>query len=495
MREVSWNLFLILILSPLLFAPTISLRTFQTSDSSHEENKKCEYFESITYDDRGIPNYDYGTVNGTYIGLQRSPITIANEALKFYDQYQESSKSPRNETAREFFINNADWLLNNVATKDKNTSQTYAIFEYNFPWPYYNLTSPWRDAMTQGRALEVMTKAHSLTGEQKYLDTAKMLLNSFYKEVKDGGVTYKTAADGWWYEHYADQGAVQSRVLNGMMFTLLGIYQYYNHTHDTNAKYLFDQGIASLKNELPRYDNNSNSFYDSLGRPAGTFYTPIHLRLLAQLYDLTGEPLFKEYFDMWGRNFVLTYYKAGKVDNEYIDECIDSEGLFRINIDTESANHITNLLDNEAFVWKSVNDAHVLQRNNELDLIVDTESTQRLYNRAYLQTDTHVGYLREGPLFLTLDYMAQSFEGNATFVLDIMSEANNTSLFSLPLLPSNQTLPDKLMTEKFILPERVSSEPLEFRLYAITEKPGFHVMLVKNASLIWNPHVEISPVL
>jgi hypothetical protein len=118
-------------------------------------------------------------------------------------------------------------------------------------------------------------------------------MNSFFAEVKDGGVTYKDLSltslhkndytnfshsrmkenaseveggAGWWYELFAgnNNDAVVSRVLNGHMFTLLSIYKYYNYTHDEDAKHIFDQGIIALKDNLPLYDNESFSHYDIL---------------------------------------------------------------------------------------------------------------------------------------------------------------------------------------------------------------------------------------
>ncbi len=67
-----------------------------------------------------------------------------------------------------------------------------------------------------------------------------MLLNSFFIEVKKSsivGVTYKAPFNGW-YEEYAGKGGKESRVLNGMRYPLLGIYDYYNYTHGSEAKYL-----------------------------------------------------------------------------------------------------------------------------------------------------------------------------------------------------------------------------------------------------------------
>ena len=246
-------------------------------------------------DSSGIPLVNYGYVGGTYIGAQRNPITISDEALTYYDKYKGSNDDVY---FKELLINNANWLVYNAVSHSN-----YSILEYKFPWPNYDLEPPWRSGMAQGRALDVLTKAHEITGQNKYLDSAKMLLNSFFVEVKDGGVTYKTPKDGWWYELYAGNGGKEPRVLNGMMFTLLGIYKYYEYTHDNNAKYLFDQGVLALKKNLPHYEyyKGSYSTYDVLDnrKPAAPNYHKIHVEYLGLLYNITKEQIFKEYHDKW----------------------------------------------------------------------------------------------------------------------------------------------------------------------------------------------------
>lgn len=79
--------------------------------------------------------------------------------------------------------------------------------------------------MANGKALEALAKAANIIGDRKYLDSAKKLLNAFLVDVRNGGLTYKTANDGWWYEEvaaYSEQK--EPRVLNGFMFALLNIY-------------------------------------------------------------------------------------------------------------------------------------------------------------------------------------------------------------------------------------------------------------------------------
>jgi hypothetical protein len=154
--------------------------------------------------------------------------------------------------------------------------------------------------MANGLALEVLMKAHKTTLDSKYLITAKSLLNAFFIEVEDGGITYKDSLNEWWYEEYAtnDKNAKISRVLNGMLFAVLGIYDYFKYTGDPDAKLLYDKGINSIKKELHKYNDDGYSYYDILRNPS-LKYHQIHIDLLKQLYDITGETILNEYHELW----------------------------------------------------------------------------------------------------------------------------------------------------------------------------------------------------
>ncbi len=244
---------------------------------------------TITEDEMGIPITDYGYSEGNYLGIQRSPTDTANYAMKNYKNYKNSG----DEKAKQFLINNADWLIDNMELREN-----YSLFYWDFPWPTYDLPSNWRSALSQGKGISALLNAYEVTNDKKYLDASKLLINSFFVEVKDGGVTYKTQNYGWWYEEYSHEEGLKSRVLNGHMFTLLGIYDYYNVTKNPEAKYLFDQGIIALKNELPKYDFGNYSYYDVLGNPARAYHE-VHTRLLDELYKITNEEIFSEYSEKW----------------------------------------------------------------------------------------------------------------------------------------------------------------------------------------------------
>jgi heparosan-N-sulfate-glucuronate 5-epimerase len=279
----------------------------------------------IVEDSKGIPYVNYGHFDKTDVGFQRSPVTTAQKAISNFYEFKRTGE----EKYKDFLINNANWIMDYAVYKP---ADNFSILEYKFPWPVYNLTAPWHSAMAQAQAIEALMYAHDVTHNAKYIDAAKLLLNSFFVEVKDGGVTYKNLSltslhkndytnfshssvegnatsmeggTGWWYELFAgnNNDAVISKVLNGHMFTLLSMYKYYKYTHDENAKYIFDQGIIALKDSLPRYDNESFSHYDILETNPTFRYHYYHIKVLEQLYDITHEQIFLDYSKKWSDYF------------------------------------------------------------------------------------------------------------------------------------------------------------------------------------------------
>jgi len=285
MRSIFWKKIAVLLPLPLL---TIVVKSYIGIKNAYIDFRKLE--DRFLIDNEGIPSVKFGYVDGKFIGIQKVPVTTCNYALDFFEDF----KKTKNEKSRKFFINNANWLIKNIVRYDN-----YALLEYNFPWAFYNIKKPWRSAMAQGLALQVLIKAHEITGDKKYLEVCELLLNSFFIDVKDGGVTFKTNHNGWWYEEFAGEDCKISKVLNGMMFAVIGIYDYYKYTNNPNTKYLFDQGIISLKKELPKYDYHGYSYYDAIGKLASPKYHNIHLKLLKQLYRTTNEKIFKQYYEKW----------------------------------------------------------------------------------------------------------------------------------------------------------------------------------------------------
>lgn len=244
----------------------------------------------ITYDSQDIPRVWY---NG--YGYMYNPVTTSGYIIGLYDKY----KNTGNQALLSSIKNNADSIVSNINKYNAITGFLEYHFNYN-----YNMTAPWRSAMAQGRAIEALTDAYDVTHDQKYLDNAKLLLYGFCISVENGGVTHKSDPNGWWYEEYADDKGRNPRVLNGMLYTLLGIYHYYNYTHDEDAKYFFDIGINAVKNNIANYDPkepNIYSYYDALHTTSPKSYNDVHITLLHRLYNITGSPILLQYADKWSK--------------------------------------------------------------------------------------------------------------------------------------------------------------------------------------------------
>ena len=98
-----------------------------------------------------------------------------------------------------------------------------------------------------------------------------------------------------------------------MMFTIIGLIEYFKCTKNKDTKYLLDKGLLSLKINLPGYDRNGDSYYNALGRRTGGDYHNLHIKQLEQIYKFTKEPVFMKYHDKWekfeNQTFILRLVK------------------------------------------------------------------------------------------------------------------------------------------------------------------------------------------
>ena len=133
------------------------------------------------------------------------------------------------------------------------------------------------------------------------------------------------------------------------------------------------------------------------------------------------------------------------------------------------------LKNQDHFIWKPFIHAKVFQNDHELSLIVDTSSKNKLYNRAYM--DTELNNLTKPPIALLLNYSYKSEKESTIFYLEIRDKANNNPLASYSL---NEEATVAIVPLKM----DITNKPIEFRLYAITNEPTFCLLIVKEARLL-----------
>jgi heparosan-N-sulfate-glucuronate 5-epimerase len=205
--------------------------------------------------------------------------------------------------------------------------------EDNLEGSGYNLPRRWVSSMSQGFGLSVMIEAHELTNDKKYLNIAEKVLNSFKVSVVDGGVqsVFGTTV---WYDKYPT--SPQKHILNGFIFALAGLYDYYKFTKNEKDKILFINGIKALKVHISSFDAGFNSYYSWSENPkihtiasvTGNKYHHLHIAQLLWVYEVTRDIYFKH----WAEKFiqqdfgdVLIYGLRKKIKKIEATHSIDSK--------------------------------------------------------------------------------------------------------------------------------------------------------------------------
>lgn len=312
-RKIARKTFvLILIISTLLSIPLSSLTAERLEKPAVKLMNVVTNGSISNYiiDDNGVPKVYYRRLGQSYY----NPVYVSMYGLAYYQQLIQSNELdyflkyyqldiPSNKdqiNSLRNFLAAANWLQENIKTK-KYLDVNYGVWEYGFPWGIYNLKENWVSGMAQGVGIQVLIRAWKITGNEKYIETAKLARNAFFIEVKDGGVTYKDNDKEWWYEEYASSEAKESRVLNGMEHSLIGLYELYVIDDDKTAKSLFDKGVQSLKNHIWKFDAGWWTYYDELGMLANGKYHPVNVNLTRKLFEITGEKIFSEASSKWNK--------------------------------------------------------------------------------------------------------------------------------------------------------------------------------------------------
>lgn len=250
-------------------------------------NQMEKYFSGLTFDVDGIPMVNYGGK----IGLRYNPVTIAQYSLANHSLYLQT----KDERYLKIFSKCVNWFLMYVSDYKNNT----IVWFYNFDLTECGLKAPWISAMAQGLAVSVLVRANKLFGIKDYVEIAEKAINVFDVPVSEGGVMSFFPDNGIVFEEYPT--SFSNSVLNGFIFSILGLYDLYTFTENKKAEMLFNKAINSLRNNIERYDTNYWTRYDlrSDKRLSSIEYHILHIKLLDVLYEITRDTYFIELRNKW----------------------------------------------------------------------------------------------------------------------------------------------------------------------------------------------------
>jgi len=161
------------------------------------------------------------------------------------------------------------------------------------------MRAPWYSGMAQGQVLSLVSRLYELTGKARDLDAARRIFASFAVV----GMRSKPWVS-WverrylWLEEYP--GKPPDHTLNGFIFALYGIYDFYEVTHSAAAARVFQGGLTTVRHYLPEFRNPGGiSHYCLLHLVLSPKYHHIHIGQLRQLRTMTGDAFFATMADLF----------------------------------------------------------------------------------------------------------------------------------------------------------------------------------------------------
>lgn len=257
------------------------------------------------FDNEGIPLVDFNKMFRIYricrtrdFGIHYFPTVVAMLALDKFNKYLQTE----NETTKEEFAKLSNWFMRNAEEFDN-----VVVFLNHFEFPQYRLKPPWVNAMTQGMALSALTRMFEITNDSVFLEFSEKIFNTFNLSTDKGGCR-TTDDNGYiWFEEYPSNPS--SFVLNGFLFALFGIYDFYISTNSYKGKLLFDEGVKSLIANLHHYDVSRWSKYDRIKDiVANRNYHQLHIEQLEAISKIIGNNETICYFlDRWKKSHLSKY--------------------------------------------------------------------------------------------------------------------------------------------------------------------------------------------
>jgi len=277
----------------------IKYNEYTINDLPYEEKPYIEdYVRSKTmenFDQDSVPMYAHGNT------LYYHPVYTSLFGIRFVDGYVRTGDAN--------YLDLAERIAYKLVEISSESNEQF-LFPYNFDYAYSGkefLGAPWYYGMAQGRFLTLFSRLYNETGDETYLEWAEKTFDSLKllktEDPAENWVAYIDEENFYWIEEYT----VESKpvhVLNGFIFAIFGIYDYYLVTNDPKAKKLLNASITTIEHYIEEYQNPSAvSFYDLRYKPKNPFYHGVHVNQLNLLSKITGELYFKEMADLFESDY------------------------------------------------------------------------------------------------------------------------------------------------------------------------------------------------
>jgi hypothetical protein len=158
-------------------------------------------------------------------------------------------------------------------------------------WEYYfefdGGRPPWTSAMTQGTALEALTRAYEASKNPTYLQLARKAL-PVLSAPPPSGVSVPTGLGRRFLQY---SFAPRTDIINAFLQALIGLYDFAHVSGNALAGQLFAAGNTEAQAELPEFNTGAWSLYQP-GLEDDLSYHQLVTGFLAQLCTRTSAPIY-----------------------------------------------------------------------------------------------------------------------------------------------------------------------------------------------------------
>lgn len=190
------------------------------------------------------------------------------------------------------------------------------FYPYHFPWNLHQLTDfpmevPWYSGMAQGYAIIAFLRLASLTDSDRYIGRATAAFNSLLQLHQDKEVWVTDLLNGEfvWFEEYARDEGESDRTINGHLYTVFALHEYYLTTGDDRARELADGGLTTILAIMDQWRIPGRiSTYCLTHRTFSASYHSSHCAQLMYCYYMTANPLWLQLAEAFIHDWPATVY-------------------------------------------------------------------------------------------------------------------------------------------------------------------------------------------
>jgi hypothetical protein len=239
-------------------------------------------------DSNGVPLFQF---NGQEY---YHPVNIAQKTFPLINSYVLTQDSA--------YLNRAEYFIK-VLIDSSHLCQGARFYPYQFDFPLHTMESqvllhPWYSGMAQGHLLTALSRLYQITHKEQYAVFAHETFRSYFHfyDTEDPWIMILDPGQFMWIEEYPM--FPPDRTLNGFIFSIYGLYDYYCAFKTDDCRLLLQQSITTIQHYISDFRNPGGpSYYCLKHNHIDAFYHTIHINQLRMLFKITKEQYFEAMAD------------------------------------------------------------------------------------------------------------------------------------------------------------------------------------------------------